>query len=1162
VLCFPAKTKEEFMRGLVIITLSLTCSAAFADIEAGYTDIGTHLWNDPCNWSWNYQSKNGNVPDSFAGVIGGMRNGDICNIVSGDNAVCSYLYWGWSTPATDPTTNYFNVSGTGTLTVSGSLFNAVCDANVVCYMTLSGDAVVNVGGEFEVVQFGKLGYLRIKDNAVLIAATVSVTTANAGVTGHVQLDGGVLQATSVFQMSTNNTPCGTFPSIDCNGGVLKVPMSYRGTVQTYINSGLITAKGKTGLDKFLIGTDGATYYSFQAIPDANLASNPNPAYGATRIPLSTVLSWLAGSHATAHNVFLGTDSNAVTNASAIYIGGDLNKDGKVDINDLEVLAAHWLEPDANGTNFAIFASLAQNWLTESVFKGRLSAASYVTSGLQPGQTYYWRVDEVNENLPQSPWKGPVWNFSTPSGVAQSVYYVSTTGSNNNPGTYDQPFGSLEKARDVLRQLTLPAGGVTVYLRGGNYYRTGSFALTGKDSGGPNSPIVYQAYPGETPRIIGGISVDPNWFTLCTPTSPTAAIWNRIDPNAQGKVYWLNMASHGITNYGVLVDRGGGLGDTCVSALEVSFNGQMMTLSQWPNTGQPWARTVSGLSDTSFKYSGTRPSRWKVADNLWIHGFFNFGWIDHDYNISSILTTTSTITWTTDYGAVPGSNMPWCVYNSLEELDTPGEWYLNTSGTSRMYFWPPSPLAGSEILFSMLNDPLVNMDSTTSYVSFNGITFECCRGKGIVVGGGSGNHILNCTIRNIGSTGIRLAGNNSSIENCQIHDLGNGGVVVAGGDRYALVPCNNLVKNCNIYNYGRWGQTYYNVGILINYACGVHVCNNAIHNGPGEALSFWGNNNLIELNEFYGNCTNIGDGGVIYDGQGWANRGNIVKNNFFHDNSSLLFGAGGIQNIYFDDCTSGNSVTGNIFYNSNGRATFNGGGHYNTWTNNVMALCYLAHWGDARGTNWESPSIPGYEVEVESYDYNQPPWSISYPELITIMSLPLAQAEAPQGVIFASNIGYQNTTWTSSDGLAFNYYTWGTNITNQDPLFYDQSNEVLALQDNSPAYTLPGFQRIPWEKMGNLLVDKASRPVPPSNWASATAAGLNLYWAPALTAASHIVYLSTNPNPRLDAAKGTFTDSPCPTGVLQTATTYYWCVDEYDGKGSLMNSGDIWSFKTK
>jgi hypothetical protein len=35
------------------------------------------------------------------------------------------------------------------------------------------------------------------------------------------------------------------------------------------------------------------------------------------------------------------------------------------------------------------------------------------TGLIPGTTYYWRIDEVNTADPNSPWKGPIWSFSIP-----------------------------------------------------------------------------------------------------------------------------------------------------------------------------------------------------------------------------------------------------------------------------------------------------------------------------------------------------------------------------------------------------------------------------------------------------------------------------------------------------------------------------------------------------------------------------------------------------------------------------------------------------------------------------------------------------------------------------------------------------------------------------
>jgi hypothetical protein len=40
----------------------------------------------------------------------------------------------------------------------------------------------------------------------------------------------------------------------------------------------------------------------------------------------------------------------------------------------------------------------------------VGATEPYATGLTPGTLYYWRVDEVNDAEPDSPWQGPVWNF--------------------------------------------------------------------------------------------------------------------------------------------------------------------------------------------------------------------------------------------------------------------------------------------------------------------------------------------------------------------------------------------------------------------------------------------------------------------------------------------------------------------------------------------------------------------------------------------------------------------------------------------------------------------------------------------------------------------------------------------------------------------------------
>jgi hypothetical protein len=93
------------------------------------------------------------------------------------------------------------------------------------------------------------------------------------------------------------------------------------------------------------------------------ARNPQPASGATNIPVTTSLSWRAGRLAAAHKLYLSTDKDAVT----------------------------------NGTGAA--STVATN--------------SYVPSALGLATTYYWKVNEVNEARTPGVWEGDVWSFATP-----------------------------------------------------------------------------------------------------------------------------------------------------------------------------------------------------------------------------------------------------------------------------------------------------------------------------------------------------------------------------------------------------------------------------------------------------------------------------------------------------------------------------------------------------------------------------------------------------------------------------------------------------------------------------------------------------------------------------------------------------------------------------
>ncbi|MBT8339839.1 MAG: hypothetical protein HKP58_06960 [Desulfatitalea sp.] len=100
-------------------------------------------------------------------------------------------------------------------------------------------------------------------------------------------------------------------------------------------------------------------------------------------------------------------------------------------------------------------------------------------------------------------------------AAQGIQlYVSTQGNDQwsgrlaapNASLSDGPVASITKARDLIRGLKCendPIGPVTVWIRGGTYYVNRAIQFLRQDSGTQDAPIVYRAYPGETPMMVGG-----------------------------------------------------------------------------------------------------------------------------------------------------------------------------------------------------------------------------------------------------------------------------------------------------------------------------------------------------------------------------------------------------------------------------------------------------------------------------------------------------------------------------------------------------------------------------------------------------------------------------------------------------------------------------------
>ena len=88
-----------------------------------------------------------------------------------------------------------------------------------------------------------------------------------------------------------------------------------------------------------------------------------------------------------------------------------------------------------------------------------------------------------------------------------------------------------------------------------------------------------------------------------------------------------------------------------------------------------------------------------------------------------------------------------IRNLREELDAPGEWYLDRK-TSTLYFWPPAPLESGDVYVPTL-DQIVHMQGTGTRGVLRGFTIKCCEGTAVQLRDCSHCAIVGCTIRNAG-----------------------------------------------------------------------------------------------------------------------------------------------------------------------------------------------------------------------------------------------------------------------------------------------------------------------------------------------------------------------------------------------------------------------------
>ncbi|WP_046226911.1 right-handed parallel beta-helix repeat-containing protein [Paenibacillus dauci] len=247
-------------------------------------------------------------------------------------------------------------------------------------------------------------------------------------------------------------------------------------------------------------------------------------------------------------------------------------------------------------------------------------------------------------------------------------YVDTKGDDiTGKGTKEAPFKTITKARSIVRAYkgALPAGGVTVWVKGGTYTLPATLEMFPQDSGTADKPVIYRSYPGETVHLTTGKGIDP---TLWKPLNADAAA--RVNPSVSAsKLRELDVAALGIKN--IAGFEGGTSFTEKWGIADLIVDGVRQPISQWPNRNEAtganrvgWA-TANGSADSKSFYYGeggipedgetadeldadhtNRAERWKRSieqgHDLYLKGFWRTAWSPVTSKVGAIYPAESII----------------------------------------------------------------------------------------------------------------------------------------------------------------------------------------------------------------------------------------------------------------------------------------------------------------------------------------------------------------------------------------------------------------------------------------------------------------------------------------------------------------------------------------
>lgn len=451
-------------------------------------------------------------------------------------------------------------------------------------------------------------------------------------------------------------------------------------------------------------------------------------------------------------------------------------------------------------------------------------------------------------------------------------HVSPHGDDAASGTRARPLKTFAAAQRVARERR-NGEPVVVEFASGVYYLDAPIVFTAEDSGTPTAPVTFKAENGAKVVISGGIPLHADWKPC------RDGIWQTSVPAG-----W--------------------------STDQLFIDGRLQVLARYPNY-DPKVDIFNGYAADAIDPG--RVSRWAHPEGGFIHAMHAFMWGGFHYRI-----TGKNADGTLAYEGGKQNNRPTGMHPEyrfvegiFEELDAPGEWFLDQAKHTLYYYPTPGlDLANAEVVGVRLRS-LVEMRGSSKNpvgnIRLEGLTFRQAartfmdttepllrsdwtiyRGGAVFLQGTENCALKRCHLDGLGGNAIFVSGYNRrfAVRSCRIDEIGASGVCFVGdpkavrnpifdldrqnslstidptpGPKTPDYPASCLVEDCLICRTGRVEKQ--TAPIQIAMSEGITVSHCSLYDVPRAGINIgdgcWGGD-VIEYCDVFDTVKETGDHG--------------------------------------------------------------------------------------------------------------------------------------------------------------------------------------------------------------------------------------------------------------------------------------------------------------